>query len=535
MILYNIDGRIFDTSLYTSDKEIEKILNMPNGSIYRLKNNKMNHSNNWYVDKSKIPITNNNNNNKNNNTQYPQELHDNYTILFGDVFQTQCKKCKNISNQSLYMLKKKNYKCFNCEELSIINEITKNNYEILNNKRDNGKWNILCKKCNDIQYITITALRNKNYKCSNCELKEQISEITNTKKYNILEQSPLKLECINCGFITNKSYSVLKKQDFKCSECGSNEQISNIQNSFSILNYKDNDLKTIIINILKKYNIPESEYIVNKPLNKNGTYINEIDIYLPNYNLAIEYNGLAYHSTPNCYGKTLNKNLHQIKYDKCQQIGIHLFYFNTYDIQNKIQLIESMIVNKLHKTPTKIFARKCNIRHVDNEEAKLFLNKNHLQGSRNSFTKLGLYYDDKLIAYMAFDFKHELVRYCQEIFTNVIGGFNKLLKYYIKTYKPQQIYTFSDNMYSSGHVYKNNGFQILYKQDVKYKYVKKGEYNKLYPRQYFMKNNIKSGNNPLNLIFYDNRTEEEIANKNNYYRYYDAGKVKWIYHIIQNN
>ena len=49
-------------------------------------------------------------------------------------------------------------------------------------------------------------------------------------------------------------------------------------------------------------------------------------------------------------------------------------------IDNKFDIVTSMIKNKLGKTENKIFARKCEIKHVDKQTSKEFQESNHIQG-----------------------------------------------------------------------------------------------------------------------------------------------------------
>ena len=60
-----------------------------------------------------------------------------------------------------------------------------------------------------------------------------------------------------------------------------------------------------------------------------------------------------------------------------------------------------MIKNKLGLN-TKIYARKCLVKEVSSQEARKFLEYNHLQGYANSKVRLGLYYNEELISLMTF-------------------------------------------------------------------------------------------------------------------------------------
>lgn len=99
------------------------------------------------------------------------------------------------------------------------------------------------------------------------------------------------------------------------------------------------------------------------------------------------------------------------------------------------------------------------------EDADKFLNSNHLQGKSASKVRLGLYHNDELVSLMTFgkfrfnkNVEWELVRFCSKSGCNVVGGASKLFKYFVNTYKPKSIITYSNNNLGNGSVYKGLGF-----------------------------------------------------------------------------
>ena len=99
------------------------------------------------------------------------------------------------------------------------------------------------------------------------------------------------------------------------------------------------------------------------------------------------------------------------------------------------------------------------------EDADKFLNSNHLQGKSASKVRLGLYHNDELVSLMTFgkfrfnkNVEWELVRFCSKSGCNVVGGASKLFNYFINTYKPKSIITYSNNNLGNGSVYKGLGF-----------------------------------------------------------------------------
>jgi len=79
-----------------------------------------------------------------------------------------------------------------------------------------------------------------------------------------------------------------------------------------------------------------------------------------------------------------------------------------------------------------------------------------------------------------------LSRFCNLKNTTIMGGFSKLLKYFIKTYSPNRIISYADRSWSEGNVYTKNGFTKISETRPDYKYlvnnqrIHKSRYRKSY-------------------------------------------------------
>ena len=123
------------------------------------------------------------------------------------------------------------------------------------------------------------------------------------------------------------------------------------------------------------------------------------------------------------------------------------------------------IVSLLEERPT-VYARKCEIKHVTNEEAKKYINEYHLQGYAKAKINIGLYYNHELVSIMTFGkpryskkYEYELIRYCSSY--NVIGGAERLFKNFIREYKPNFIISYCDLIKFTGNTYEKLGFTEL--------------------------------------------------------------------------
>jgi hypothetical protein len=252
----------------------------------------------------------------------------------------------------------------------------------------------------------------------------------------------------------------------------------------------------------------------------------ELDIYIPTHNLAIEFNGIHWHSD-----KFEDKNHLKNKTNKCKDKNIDLIHIFEDEWIYKKSIVKSIIKSKLGVLDKLIYGRKTEIKEVSPKDSKIFLNENHLQGNVNSNIKLGLYYNNELVSLMTFgglrknmgskseEGSYELYRFCNKINTNVIGGFSKLLKFFIENYKPSKIITFSDNRYFDGEVYLKNNFIFVSETELNYYYI----------INHKRENRFKYRKDILVKEGYDkNKTEKQIMTERNIPRIYDCGNKKWI-------
>ena len=249
----------------------------------------------------------------------------------------------------------------------------------------------------------------------------------------------------------------------------------------------------------------------------------EIDIFVPSKNIGIEYDGLYWHSN-----EFKDKNYHLDKTNECANKGIRLIHIFEDEWNNKQDIVKSMLRNILGKTEKKEFARKCSIREVNNDDKVDFLNKNHLQGNVASKINIGLYDENnELVSIMCFghprvnlgrkeyvEGEYELLRFCNVLNTNVIGGASKLFKYFIETYHPMFITSYCDRRWSIGNMYEKLGFTLSHSSQPNYYYVEGNN----------RKNRFKYRKSELIKEGYDeNKSESDIMDELGIHKIYDCG------------
>jgi hypothetical protein len=216
----------------------------------------------------------------------------------------------------------------------------------------------------------------------------------------------------------------------------------------------------------------------------------EIDIYIPELRLGIEYCGLYWH----CDQNKPEKKYHFNKMKACEE------------------------------------------QEVEKEIAKNFLEDNHIQGKTTFKKAFGLYYEDELLGLVTSNTHHRqghgginvLNRLVFGDGVQVVGGSSKLLKYLIQYSKEagyDELITWSDNRWSQGNVYEKIGFKFIENLGPDYSY-----FNSLSET---LERQSKQSNKKKNLIMkgaegtHEGNTEYELALTLGLYRIWDCGKRRW--------
>jgi hypothetical protein len=266
----------------------------------------------------------------------------------------------------------------------------------------------------------------------------------------------------------------------------------------------------------------------------------ELDILLPDLNIAIEYHGLMWHS----YGKDnwsrldnydtehLSKQKERMKYEECLAKGITLIQIFEHEWKSKTDICKNILRTKLH-TNTRIGARETSVVSISHQIASDFLNSYHIQGSGKFSKMLALEHKGEIVSVMTFtksryDAKYdwELHRICTKGGITVVGGVSKLLKHFKDQYcsSGHTIISYCDIRYSSGNVYNSIGMQYSHTSAPNYFYFKKNDLTKVYSRINFQKHKLCD-----KLDVYDENLTERVNMFNNgYRRIWDSGNLVYV-------
>ena len=256
----------------------------------------------------------------------------------------------------------------------------------------------------------------------------------------------------------------------------------------------------------------------------------ELDIYIPNKNIAIEFNWLLWHSE--LFGKK-SKEYHLNKTLECEKLGIQLIHIFEDEWINKKEIIKAKLMYLLKlDIGKKIYARTCAIKEISSREKNNFLEKNHLQGADTSAIRLGLFFNGELVSVMTFGSlrralgnilplkdEYELIRFSSSKTIN--GAASKLLSHFIKNYKPTKIISYADRRWSIGNLYEKLGFKKISNGLSNYWYIdtKQHRFYRFGFRKNILHKKLK--------IFNSNLTEWENMQINGYDRIWDCGSLKY--------
>lgn len=250
----------------------------------------------------------------------------------------------------------------------------------------------------------------------------------------------------------------------------------------------------------------------------------EIDVWIPEKKLGIEYQGLHWHAS-DPKGKLVAK----IERARLAGINLMVIFENEWVSQKKQDIVRSMIASRCGMSSTTIGARNCVLQAMNRSDAMDFMWANHLQGAPPTFSHcLGLMNDGKWVAAMMFGSSRfaegwELIRFAAAKNHSVPGGASRLFQAFVREQQPASIISYADRRYSEGRMYAQLGFVFSHHSAPNYWYFRENSRYKLYHRMGFQKHKLA---NRLEK-FDPGCTEWENMQANGWRRIWDAGNMVW--------
>jgi transposase-like protein len=266
--------------------------------------------------------------------------------------------------------------------------------------------------------------------------------------------------------------------------------------------------------------LPNSNLVFNDRKLLDGL---ELDILIPEKNIAIEFDGIYYHSEKH----GISKSYHLIKTENCLKKGIRLVHIFEDEWLNKKEIVKSRLKRILNEdNSVRIHARQCEVKEINSSVKDIFLNNYHIQGKDVSLIRLGAFYNDVLVSVMTFSKGNiskgstskegiwELNRFCSDYTYHIPGIASKLLEHFKKNYEWMEIFSYCDRRWSEGKTYYNLGFTLDKITKPNYWYIK--GVNRIHRF-----NLRKRKDEPKNI------TELELRDQEGFYRIWDCGNFKF--------
>lgn len=249
----------------------------------------------------------------------------------------------------------------------------------------------------------------------------------------------------------------------------------------------------------------------------------QLDLWIPEKNVAIEFNGNYWHKE-----KYRGETHHHAKWLACKDKGIQLIQIWEDDWNLRSEIVMRSLIQKLGLSKTESVGGEIEIISITDQQAKKFLDKNHLGGFSSGCYYLGLLDKgdiNKLQAVMVLDKEVnnqgkalEIIRYASH--HNVDRDFGKLLSYTINAINPASITVVADHCEANEKFYTNNGFIAEEEFPPDYMYVFRAGRK---PRSDYSVERFR--NDPM-LVWEEGLTEMELADLNGLDRIWDAGKTR---------
>jgi hypothetical protein len=206
-----------------------------------------------------------------------------------------------------------------------------------------------------------------------CILLSDITQYTTNHVYNLKVQ-------FSCGHIKKTNYKYIRNtKTGKCPDC-------------SII---DSEGQNEVIEFIKSLGISN--------IVKNTREIippKELDIYLPDYKIAFEFNGLYFHSE--IAGGYKKKTYHLDKWKRCRDKGIVLYTITDQEWLHQKNKIEAGLKSVLKKTTHVIDAAECYVLEVDHSTATKFHDQTSINYNEMHGTHIGIWHNNELIACLSF-------------------------------------------------------------------------------------------------------------------------------------
>lgn len=268
-----------------------------------------------------------------------------------------------------------------------------------------------------------------------------------------------RLKELNLELLDEKYKHAHFEHNWKCKICGTEFKciwnFTYLENKCPTCNPRKNSVSKGELELQSFFESLNIDYIANsrqiiKPY--------ELDIFLPEYNVAIEFDGLYWHSD-----EFVTKNYHKMKTDMCEEIGIRLIHIFEDEWAFKKDLIKWKLKEILNKDIFEnVEFNSCIIKEINDKIKDNFIDEYDLRNkSQNSDLNIGCFYKNDLIYVMTFELKDgvlKLLNCCRNYKYSDVK--NEMLNHISDKYKVKKFIKTIDRKWNNRKEFEIIGFKI---------------------------------------------------------------------------
>lgn len=184
----------------------------------------------------------------------------------------------------------------------------------------------------------------------------------------------------------------------------------------------------------------------------------ELDIVNETKKIAIEYDGLYWHSN----AKLKDPLYHLNKTNLCTDKGYRLIHIFEDEWVDKKEFVKSLIEEVMNKMPNVISADDCTCTKISLDKYTNFVNDNSIENNDSIDITYGLYYSNELVSVIGIqnigNKVYKIILYCSKLHYSVNGDLQKMLNWFINEYSPTKIIAEVNKRFYDGSEYADCGF-----------------------------------------------------------------------------
>jgi very-short-patch-repair endonuclease len=229
----------------------------------------------------------------------------------------------------------------------------------------------------------------------------------------------------------------------------------------------------------------------------------EIDFYIESMNVGFEINGNYWHSD------LYKENQYHIKKTRSAlKNGLNLYHIFEDEIMFKQDQVKKRILAILGIGGNPVQEENFDIREINSDISKEFMNDNHVLGYSPSSLSIGLFVNEILTSVMCLsklrrisdpgNNKWEITRIHSLVADGSNKGYDKMLSYFINSHSPAYITSYCDRRWYSGQDFLDIGFSVAKKTSPNYWYINKKDWKVREPRSAYRKSNFVNEGESIN-------------------------------------